>query len=57
MLLTDFLTEIRQTEGNDRIYLKWQKGRTYNQEYSTQQDSHSDLMEKSIAFQTKVKRI
>ena len=57
MLLTDFLTEIGQTEGNDRIYLKWQKGRTYNQEYSTQQDSHSDLMEKSIAFQTKVKRI
>ena len=57
MLLNDFLTEIGQTEGNDRIYLKWQKGRTYNQEYSTQQDSHSDLMEKSIAFQTKVKRI
>ena len=29
-----------------------------NQEYSTQQDSHSDLMEKSKAFQTsKVKRI
>ena len=28
------------------------KGRTNNQEYSTQQDSPSDLMEKSKAFQT-----
>ena len=27
--------------------LKWWKGKTYNQEYSTQQDSHSDLIEKS----------
>ena len=34
------------------IYLKWWKGRTYNQEYSTQQNSHSKLMEKSKAFQT-----
>ena len=34
------------------------KGRTYNQEYSTQQDCPSDLMEKSKAFQqSKVKRI
>ena len=34
------------------------KRETYNQEYSTQQDSPSDLMEKSKAFQTsKVKRI
>ena len=33
------------------------KGRTYNQEYSTQQGSPSDLMEKSKAFQqSKVKR-
>ena len=52
MLLTDFLTEIGQTEGNDRIYLKWQKGRTYNQEYSAQQGFPSDLMEKWKAFQT-----
>ena len=34
------------------IYLKWWKERNYNQEYSTQQDSHSVLMEKSKAFQT-----
>ena len=33
------------------IYLKWWKRRSYNQEYSTQQDSHSDLMDKSKAFQ------
>ena len=34
------------------------KGKTYNEEYSTQQDSPSDLMEKSKAVQTsKVKRI
>ena len=39
-------------EGNGMIYLKWWKGRTYNQEYFTQQDSPSDLMEKSKAFQT-----
>ena len=40
------------------IYLKWWKGRNYNQEYSTQQDSHSDVREKSKAFQTsKFKRI
>ena len=33
------------------------KGRTYNQEYSAQQDSPADLMEKSKAFQqSKVKR-
>ena len=34
------------------------KGKTYNQDYSTQQGSHSDLMEKSKALQTsKTKRI
>ena len=27
------------------IHLKWWKGRTYNKEYFTQQDSPSDLME------------
>ena len=36
------------TEGNGMIYSKWWKGRTYNQEYSTEQDSLSDLMEESI---------
>ena len=35
-----------------RIYLKWWKGRTSNQEYTTWQDSCSDLTEKSKAFQT-----
>ena len=29
-----------------------QKGRTYNRDYSTQQNSHSDMMERSKAFQT-----
>ena len=55
-LLADFSTETQQkfpsTEENSVIYLKWWKGRTYSQEYSTQQDSSSDLMEKSKAFQT-----
>lgn len=31
------------------------KGKTYNQEYSTQQDFHSDLMEKSKVFLDKQK--
>ena len=35
-----------KSEGNGIIYLKGWKGRIYNQEYSTQKDSHSDLMEK-----------
>ena len=39
-------------ERNSMIYLKWWKGRTYNQEYSTYEDSHSVLMENSKAFQT-----
>ena len=33
------------------IYLKWWKERTYKQDYSTQQGSHSDSMEKSKALQ------
>ena len=39
-------------ENNGKIYLKYYKGKVYNQDYSTQQDSHSKLMEKSKAFQT-----
>ena len=31
---------------------KLMKGKNYNQEYSTQQDSHSDLIKKPKAFQT-----
>ena len=43
--------KLYKPEENDMIYLKWWKGRTYNQEYSTQQDSPSELMEKSKASQ------
>ena len=43
--------KLYKPEENDMIYLKWWKGRTYNQEYSTQQDYPSELMEKSKAFQ------
>ena len=43
--------KLYKPEGNGTIYLKWWNGRSYNQEYSTQQDSPSDLMEKSNASQ------
>ena len=43
--------KLYKPEGNGMIYLKWWKERTYKQEYSTQQDSPSELMEKSKAFQ------
>ena len=33
-------------DGNDMTYLKWWKGGICNQEYSDQQGSHSDLIEK-----------
>ena len=35
----DFSAENLKAEGSVRIYLKWWKGKTYNQEYFTQQDS------------------
>jgi len=44
--------KLYKPEGNGMTYLKWWKGRTYNQEYSTQQGPPSDLMEKSKAFLT-----
>ena len=44
--------KLYKPEGNGMIYLKWWKGRIYNQEYATQQDCPSGLMEKSKAFQT-----
>ena len=45
------LTETLQAIGNGMMkYLKCWKGRVNSQEYSTQQDSHSDLMDKSKAF-------
>ena len=39
--------KLYKPEGEWHNILKWWKGKTYNQEYSTQQDSHSDLTEKS----------
>ena len=44
-------------ERNGRIYLKWWKRKTYNQDYSTQQGSHSDSKEKPKALQAKAERI
>ena len=44
--------KLYKPEGNGMIYLKWWKGSACNQEYSIQQDSPSDLMDKSKAFQT-----
>ena len=39
--------------GHGMIYLKWWKAKTYSlREYSTQQGSHSDSVEKSKALQT-----
>ena len=51
MLSADFSTETLQARREWHDTFKVIKGRTYNQEYSTQQDSPSDLMEKSKAFQ------
>ena len=50
-LSADFSTETHKPEGNGMTYLKGWKGRNYNQDLSTQQDSPSDLIEKSKAFQ------
>ena len=46
----DFSTETLQARRGWHDILKSDERRTYNQEYSTQQDSPSDLMEKSKAF-------
>ena len=51
-LTADLSAETLQARGSGRTYLKWWKGKTYDQDYSTQQGSHSDLMEKSKALQT-----
>ena len=48
----DFSIETLQTRKEWHDTFNVMKGRSYNQEYSTQQDSPSDLMEKSKAFQT-----
>ena len=42
-----FQQKLSRPEGNGKIYLKYWKGKIYNQDYGTQQ-----LMEKSKAFQT-----
>ena len=51
-LIADLSAETLQARGNGRIYLRYWKGKIYNQDYCTQQGSHSKLMEKSKAFQT-----
>ena len=51
-LSADFSTGTLQASGNGIIHLKWWKGRTYDQEYYTQQDSPSSLMEQSQVFKT-----
>ena len=50
-LTADLLQNLCRPEGNGRIYLKYWKGKIYNQDYYTQQGSHLELMEKSKAFQ------
>ena len=49
-LSADFSAESLQSRRE--WHLKWWKGKTYSQAYSTQQDFHSDLMEKFKALQT-----
>ena len=52
MLSADFSAETLQDRREWHDILKGMKGKNYNQEYSTQQGSHSDSMEKSKALQT-----
>ena len=47
-----FQQKLCRPEGNGRVYIKYSKGKIYNQDYCTWQGSHSKLMEKSKAFQT-----
>ena len=57
-LSADFSAQILQARREWQDILKVIKEKTYNQEYSTQQGSHSDLMEQSKIFrQAKSKRI
>ena len=51
-LLADFSAETLQVKREWHDIFKVSKGKNYNQEHSAQQDSCSDLMEKSKAFQT-----
>ena len=52
MLLADFSTETLQARREWHDIFKVMKGKNLQPEHSTQQDSHSDLMEKSKVFQT-----
>ena len=45
-LTADLTAETLQARKEWRIYLKYWKGKIYNQDYCTQQGSHSKLMEK-----------
>ena len=51
-LTADFSAETLQARREWHDILKVMKGRTYNQDYSTRQGSHSDSMEISKALQT-----
>ena len=51
-LTADLSAETLQARREWRIYLKYRKGKTYNQDHCTWQGSHSKLMEKSKVFQT-----
>ena len=50
-LPADFSTETLQDRREWHNICKGMKGKNLQQEYFTQQDSHSDLMKKSKAFQ------
>jgi len=45
-LTADLSAETCRPEGNGKVYLKYWKGKIYNQDYCTWQGSHSKLMEK-----------
>ena len=51
-LTADLSAEALQARRNWQDIFKVMKEKTYNQDYSTQQGSHLDLMEKSKALQT-----
>ena len=45
------ITEDWGPEESGKIYLKWWKGKSYNQDYSMKQGYHSDSMERSKTLQ------
>ena len=57
-ILADFSAETLQVRGSGRIYLKWWKGKTNNQDNSTQQDLNQiQLRNQKFYRQAKAKRI